>query len=219
MNNKLESYLKQPHLEFSDQELIALIIGGADQKAHCTAKRLLAYFGGLKKLAQAEANEIYRQKGIGKAAAIRIHAGLRAGRRALFAHTNLGTIHTPYDAYTILRPLMEGYAEESLWALYLNRRKQLLLTRKLTHGNDGFTIVDPKQVYRHALHVQASGIIVAHNHPSGDPTPSTQDIEITQRLNQAGKILNIPLLDHLIIGNDDFQSLASSGILEGLSSD
>ena len=215
MKHPKESYLKYCYLEHSDQDLIALIIGGDPQKSKETATQLLSHFGGLKKLAQADAIEIYRQKGVGKAAAIRLHAGLRAGRRALFVHSNRMLIQTSEDAYRILRPLLLACAEESLWALYVNRKKQLLLVRKITHGNDGFTIVDPKQIYRHALRLQAFGVIIAHNHPSGDSSPSAQDIAVTKRLENAGHILNIPLLDHIIVGENDFHSFASNGALSG----
>ena len=209
-----DRYLKEPFHDYSDVELLTLLIGGNQHQSLNTAKKLLLRFGSLKHIAQLEAQVLYRFPGVGKATAARIHAGLRAGRRALFFHHSGASIQGPEEAYQQLWPHLVGKENEELWALFLDRKKQLLLQKCMTIGNDQCTIVDPKQIYRAALLVQASGVVIGHNHPSGDIHPSEADILITRRLEQAGQLLNITLLDHLIIGNDGFCSLADIGFIK-----
>lgn len=210
----LRKYIQEPYLEYSDIDLLALLIGGDTEKAYTTARIIFDQTGSLKRIAQLDAKTLHRFDGVGMATAVRIHAGLRAGRRALFYQAPTQHIQSPEDAYEILWPLLIGTENEQLWVLFLDRQKRLLVQKKLTQGNDQFTIVDPKQVYQNALQIQASGVIIAHNHPSGDPTPSEQDIMVTNRIAQAGALLNIPLLDHIIIGHDRFCSFATLGLLQ-----
>ena len=211
--NPIEEYLKTPELDFSNTDLIALLIGGNQQKATITARNLFDRFGSLKKIAQLDARTLERFPGIGVASAVRIHAGLRAGRRSLYYQPPIVHIRTPQEAFHFFWPHLSAKQHESLWALFLDRQKRLLLSKRISTGNDQFTIVDPKQIYQIALYIQASGVIIAHNHPSGDPTPSQQDISVTARIEQVGSLLNIPLIDHLIIGNDRFSSFALLGLL------
>ena len=211
--NVINTYFNNPDLECSDIELIALLIGGNHQKAQKTAINLFAQFGSLKKIAQLDARALERFPGIGIASAVRIHAGLRAGRRALYYTPPTQKIRTPQEAFQLLWPHLHAKQNESLWGLFLDRQKRLLINKEISTGNDQCTIVDPKQIYQIALYNQACGVIIAHNHPSGDPSPSQQDIAITERIEQVGALLNIPLVDHLIIGNDRFCSFALLGLL------
>ena len=211
--NPIEQYLKAPDRECSNADLIALLIGGNHQKAQKTAHQLFVRFGSLKNIAQLDARTLERFPGIGVASAVRIHAGLRAGRRSLYYQPPVVQIRSPQEAFQILWPHLNAKQHESLWAIFLDRQKRLLLHKQISAGNDQFTIVDPKQIYQIALYVQASGVIIAHNHPSGDPTPSQQDICVTARIEKAGVLLNIPLIDHLIIGNDCFSSFSVLGLL------
>ena len=211
--NPIQQYIKNPTLEFSDTDLIALLIGGNQQKSQKTALDLFEHFGSLKRIAQLDARTLQRFPGIGVASAVRIHAGLRAGRRALYYQPPTSCIRTPQEAFHFFWPHLCEKQHESLWAIFLDKQKRLLISKQISIGNDQFTIVDPKQIYQIALCVQASGVIIAHNHPSGDPTPSQQDICVTERLAQAGALLNIPLIDHLIIGNDGFRSFAQLGLI------
>jgi DNA repair protein RadC len=212
--NPIEQYLKDPFLEYSDLDLLSLLIGGERRRAQKTAYALMDRFGSLKRIAQLDAQILRRCSGIGSVTAVRIHAGLRAGRRALFYQAPVTHIRTPQDAFDLLWAQLIGQAEEQLWVLYLDRKKRLIMQKKMTQGNDQFTIVDPKQIYQVAFQIQSSGIIIAHNHPSDDPTPSEQDIQVTERIANAGLLLNIPLIDHLIIGNDSFCSFALLGLLQ-----
>lgn len=128
-------------------------------------------------------------------------------------------IRTPDDSYEALAPHLLGHGEERLVALALDRRRRPLGAQVLTIGTDRFCIVDPRQIYRWALlqgttGAGASAIIIGHNHPSGDPAPSAQDLDVTRRVAQAGRILGIPLLDHLVIaGTTGWCSLAQRGEL------
>lgn len=211
--NHFEQYLQDPFVEYSDLDLLAFLVGGERRKSRNTAKTLLEQFGSLKRIAQLDAQVLRRFPGIGSVTAVRIHAGLRAGRRALFCQNVNRHIRTPQDAFDLLWTQLIGQANEQLWVLYLDRQKKLIMQKKITQGNDQFTIVDPKQIYQIAFQIQASGIIIAHNHPSEDTTPSEQDILVTKRIANAGLILNIPLIDHLIIGNDSYSSFALLGLL------
>ena len=208
-----KQYFSEPYREYSDQDLLALLIGGEEHRANQIAYALLSRYGCLSALAQSDPHGILQIEGVGQAAAIRIHAGLRAGRRALFPAEQKRQIKDPDDAYARLWPMMESTPEETLWALYLNRNRNVIQQRKISSGNYAYTIVDPSQIYYHAVHCRASNVIISHNHPSGNSEPSSQDLTITERVAQAGQLLNIPLLDHLIIGQNNYCSLASCGIL------
>jgi len=204
-------YLKNSTSEFSDLDLLRLMIGGED--ALQKASTLLDSFNGIKGLSQSTPAALARHQGIGTTTAIRIHAGMRLGQRSLFSTIPIDPIDSADKAFRLLWPVLCNEAEESLFALFLNRRRVLIRMEQLTKGSEAFTIVDPRQIYHHALLCRSSGIILAHNHPSGDPHPSIQDISITERVHQVGELLQIPLLDHLIIGSDEFISFAELGLI------
>ena len=210
-------YLVESFREYSDAELLSYIIGGESDRAQKIAKSLLKTHHDLNTIAQLSPHQLLCTPGLGKAVAIRLHAGLRAGRRALFPVQTRNKIDSAESAYQRLWPMMTGKKEESLWGLYVNRRKHLINQLEITRGNANHTIVDPKQIYYYAIHCNASGVILAHNHPSGSSEPSIQDLKVTERVATAGKILNIPLLDHLIIGDNTYCSLASFGSLTTIS--
>lgn len=205
-------YLTEPFHDYSDLDLLTIMIGG--KQAQKVAQNLLTQFSTLKNIAQLEAKILARFPGIGRITATKIHAGLRAGRRALFIQQDTLHIRSPQDVYTLLWPYIGSKEHEELWVIYLNRSKKVLLFTPITKGNDRYTIVDPKQLYSKALMIQAAGLIMIHNHPSGDPTPSQQDIMVTQRVVQAGELLDIPLIDHIIIGGGNFCSLATLNLLQ-----
>lgn len=124
------------------------------------------------------------------------------------------TLTRPQAVFDLLQPHMVGLGEEHLFVIGLNRKMKLIAYACLTVGNDQFTIVCPKQIFRWALKQGRSGasaVILAHNHPSGDPTPSPQDRDVTHRVAQAGRVLGITLADHLVMTDDAFVSLAEQG--------
>ena len=213
MRNRERYALYGPE-HFTDTELLALIIGlgCAGQSSGELAAALLSRFGGLPQLLNAPVSALEQVPGIGPARAVRLHAALHAGQRVARAQRREPAIvRSPEDAWHLLRPNLEALESEELHALYLSRRNVVIALRPLTRGTDQTTIVEPRQVFRPAVQCGAASVIVAHNHPSGDPTPSGLDIEATHRLVAAGRVLGVALVDHLILGAGTFVSLGRWG--------
>jgi len=201
---------------FGDAELLALVIGTGTPRRSAAeiAAGLLARFGSLDALAHSHPVQLAMEDGVGPARAVRLHAALEVGRRSLRSPDRaVGAVHDATDAHELLGPPLAGLVDEELHALFLDRRRRPLARRMLTRGSDGFTVVDPRQVFREAIALRASAVILGHNHPSGDPTPSAQDRDVTRRVAAAGRILGVPLLDHLVVGGERFVSLAELGEL------
>lgn len=198
-----------------DAELVALALGarGATTRSLELASRLLTRFGGLEGLALSNPQELTRVDGLGPQQAVRLHAALQAGRRSLRPGAPLQPVRTPDEAWSLLAPGLRGLVDEELHALYLNRRRLVVGHRCLTRGSDAFTVVDPRQIFREAVALRATGVILAHNHPSGDPTPSAQDRDVTRRVASAGRVLGIQLVDHLVIADAGWTSFAETGEL------
>lgn len=200
----------------TDAELLALIIGtgAAGQSSQELAEGLLARFGDLRGLAETPVEALRKARGIGPARAVRLHAAIQLGKRAA-ATRGLArhVVITPDDAWQLLRPGLEHREAEELHALYLDRKRAVLGLRDLTRGSESATVVEPRQIFRMAVQVGASALIVAHNHPSGDPAPSDDDLAATRRLVSAGRLLGVPLLDHLIIGHGCYVSLQAEGVV------
>lgn len=202
--------------ESTDADLLALIIGvgAGGRSTHELAASLLERFGSLAGVAQAPVEALRRVSGVGPARAVRLHAALHAGRRAAQGvRAAIPNVRTPESAWALLRPGLEDKMQEELHALYMDRRGQVLWLCPLTRGNDHATLVEPRQVLRPAVQCGASSVIIAHNHPSGDPTPSQEDIAVTRRLVSAGKIVGVDIVDHLIIGQGCFTSLKVDGFI------
>lgn len=198
-----------------DAELVALALGATGGRARSLelASRLLSRFGGLEGLALSTPQELSHVDGLGPRQAVRLHAALQAGRRSLRPAAAARAVRTPEEAWRILAPPLRGLLDEELHALYLNRRRHVVGHRVLTRGSDAFTVVDPRQIFREALGLRATGVILAHNHPSGDATPSSQDRDVTRRVANAGRVLGIQLVDHLVIADSAWTSFAETGEL------
>ncbi|MFK7929256.1 MAG: DNA repair protein RadC [Myxococcota bacterium] len=206
-----ERYAQNGPAQLGEVELVALVLGtgSGGRSALGIAADLLHRFGGLRGLASAEPGRIANEvQGMGPARAVRLHAGLQAGRRSVGARDHGQTIRTPEAAFELLSPALLPLDVEELHALYLDRRLRLVAYRVLTRGSDGLTIVDPRQVFRPAVQLGASHVVMAHNHPSGDPTPSVMDREVTRRVHRAGQVLGVALVDHLVIASGGWRSLA-----------
>jgi DNA repair protein RadC len=214
-----ERYLSEGPRRFGDAELLALLLetGAGGRSALAIAADVLDRAGGLCGMVRMEPQEWLDVGGVGAARAVRLHAALELGRRALATRSLGPAVRSSEEAHALLAPSLRGLAEEELHALFLDRRHRPLAHRRLTRGSDALTVVDPRQVFRVAVGVGASAVILAHNHPSGDPTPSPQDHEVTDRVAAAGRILGIPLLDHLIVGRDAYAAIGAG--LPGPSAD
>lgn len=211
-----ERFIQNGPESLSNHELIALMLrtGTRNESVLQLANRLLTHFDGLRMLKDATLNEITSIKGIGKAKAIQILASVELGRR--IANLNFDdryVIRSPEDGAKYVMNDMRFLTQEHFVALYLNTKNQVLHKQTVFIGSLNASIVHPREVYKEALRHSAASIICMHNHPSGDPTPSREDIEVTRRLSECGKILGIELLDHLIIGENKFVSLKEKGYL------
>ena len=199
-----------PHHPTSDAELLTQLIGS---KQTSKAEAILQDFHGLQGLSLASGADLVSHPELTQQMSLRIQAAFELGHRCLKPNVPTVAITTPERVFQLVWHEMIHTKDEMLIVQFLNRRKKLIQQKILTRGSDGMTVVDPKQIYHHALLCRAHGIIMVHNHPSGDPSPSQQDLQITKRVQDVGNILNIPLLDHVIVGGDAFVSLRSLGIL------
>lgn len=188
----------------NNAELVAILLrsGVAGENAINVAMRILAEFDGLAGLARAGYSELCEQRGLNHAKTSEIMAALELGRRtASLAPEERAQISCPQDAASLLIAEMEPQVQEHLVVLLLNTRNQVVARRTIYVGTVNSSAVRPAEVLRPAIRENAPSIIVAHNHPSGDPTPSPEDISVTRDLAAAGKLMDIELLDHLVIGH------------------
>ncbi|MFV8828758.1 RadC family protein [Alkalihalobacterium sp. APHAB7] len=200
----------------SNQELLAIILrtGSKDESVLQLAHRVLQKFDGLTMLKDATVEELKEIKGIGEAKAVEVCAVLELGRRI----TNLKleeryVIRSPEDVSRYVMEDMRSLTQEHFVCLYLNTKNHVLHRETIFIGSLNASIVHPREVFKEALRRSAASFICLHNHPSGDPTPSREDIEVTKRLGECGKILGIELLDHVIIGDRTYISLKEKGYL------
>ncbi|MFC0299879.1 DNA repair protein RadC [Virgibacillus soli] len=200
----------------SNQELIAILLGSGtrDESVTTIATRVLMHFEGLKLLKDATIEELTAIKGIGDAKGVVILAALELGKRLnKFKPDEQYVIRSPEDGADYVMEEMRTLKQEHFVAIFLNTKNQIIHRQTIFIGSLNASIVHPREVYREAIKRSAASIIVAHNHPSGDPTPSQEDIHVTRRLAESGKMIGIELLDHLIIGDRKFVSLKEKGYL------
>jgi DNA repair protein RadC len=213
-----EKFINKGAQALSDSELLAILIGSgnADESAVALAQRILhSVQDSLDELGKLTIPALIKNfKGIGQAKAITIAAALELGRRRKLSQpAKRHKIGASGDVFEILRSKIADIPHEEFWVILLNRANKIIGQVKLTQGGVGQTTVEIPLVLKTAIDKLASGIIVAHNHPSGNTTPSQQDIQITQKLAAACKMMDIALLDHLIIGHDTYYSFADEGCL------
>jgi DNA repair protein RadC len=201
----------------SDAELIAILIGSGTKNASAVdiARELLALAGNnLSDLGKLSIGDIKKLRGIGGARAVTIIAALELGRRRKLAEaTDNPQIRSSADVFSIFHPLMEDLPHEEFWILYLNRANRVINRMKISQGGVSGTVTDVRIVLKKAIETLASGIVICHNHPSGNNSPSDSDIKITQKIKEAGALMDIQLLDHLIICGKDYYSFADNGML------
>lgn len=211
-----ERLLKFGSSHLSNQELLAILLGTGTKKESVMnlANRLLMHFEGLKLLKDATIEELTAIKGIGKAKGVLVLSAIELGKRMNeYKPDEKYTIRSPEDGADFVMEEMRSLRQEHFVAIFLNTKNQIIHRQTIFIGSLNASIVHPREVFREAVKRSAASIIVAHNHPSGDPTPSQEDIHVTRRLAESGKVVGIELLDHLIIGNRKFVSLKEKGYL------
>ncbi|MGD8996940.1 MAG: DNA repair protein RadC [Anaerolineae bacterium] len=199
----------------STAELLAIIlrVGVGGESALAMARRLLATYDGLPGLARANFAELRAERGLGNAKTAQLKAALELGRRMLLATPeDRLVVRSPSDVAQLLMAEMAHLEQERFRVLYLDTRNRLLGSETVYIGSLNASHIRVAEVFRDAIKRNCAAIIVAHNHPSGDPSPSPEDVEVTRQLVAAGNLLSIELLDHLIIGQQRFVSLRERGL-------
>jgi len=200
----------------TNQELLALLLGSGTQKESVMdlSNRVLMHFEGLKLLSDATIEELTAIKGIGPAKGVVILAAIEIGKRMnAYKPDNNYIVRSPEDGANYVMEDMRKLSQEHFVTLFLNTKNQIIHQQTIFIGSLNASIVHPREVFREAVKRSAASIICAHNHPSGDPTPSQEDIHVTRRLVESGKMIGIELLDHLVIGDRKFVSLKEKGYL------
>lgn len=211
-----ERLLKYGAKHLSNQELIAILLvsGTKDESVMSLAHRVLMHFEGIKLLSEATIEELTAIKGIGPAKGVMILAAIELGKRLnTFKPMELTTIRSPKDGADYVMEEMRTLNQEHFVVLFLNTKNEVIHQETIFIGSLNSSIVHPREVFREAVKRSAASIICFHNHPSGDPTPSQEDIHVTRRLADSGKMMGIELLDHIIIGNRKYISLKEKGYL------
>jgi DNA repair protein RadC len=200
----------------SNIELLAILLrtGTHKESAISLSQRLLNDTGGMRGLADTSVEQLRQLRGIGTAKALQIQAALELGRRmSKLSLEAVPTIRSPQDVSRMVMEDMRFLQQEHFVCIFLNTKNGVIGRETLSVGSLNATIVHPRELYRAAIKRSAASIICVHNHPSGDPTPSSEDIQLTQRLVEAGQILGIDLLDHMIIGDRKFVSMKELGYM------
>lgn len=212
-----EKLISKGKSSLTEAELIAILIGSgsSDLCAVDLAKVILSYVDhDLNLLAKLSVPDLRTFKGIGEAKAVSIVSALELGRRRKDAYNKQRVkVKTAQQAYNVMIPELMDLPVEQFWMITLTRNNLLIHKRVISKGGVSGTIADPKVIFKTALEDKASNIILVHNHPSGNARPSKADIRLTNKLLEAGRMLDIPVVDHLIFTDEDYYSFAEEGIL------
>ncbi len=210
-----ERLVKFGEQALSAQELLQLILGRgvAGESVAVTAQKLLAQFGSLQKLAEASIEELSSIKGIGLAKAAQIKAAFEIGRRLSTQAPAYKSkeLTDPEKVYRLIKSKLKDYHKEHFYIIALNSRNHSIA--EVSVGSLNASVVHPREVFAEAIKNKAASVIFTHNHPSGDPEPSEDDLEITKRLVESGKILGIEVIDHIIITKTGFISFKEKNLL------
>lgn len=212
-----EKLLLKGKAALSDAELIAILLGTgtASMSAVDVAKNILQYVNqDLNELARLTVKDLTKIKGIGEAKAITIVSALELGRRRKEVTTEeRPKITNSKDIYDVLKAELLDIPHEAFWIVLLNRANRVIKKHQISQGGVTGTVADPKIIFKIALEELASGVILAHNHPSGNLTASQADIELTKKLKESGKLLEIQVLDHVIFAGKKYMSFADEGLM------
>ena len=206
------------HPDLTDEDALASLLKGPQGSvdARGCARRLLQVFGNLSGVQRASTRELMALEGIGPVTVARLRSAFVLGRRSLeVVRERPGPYRGARSVFEYLEPEVNGLEKEHFYAMLLDSKNRLIREEVVSVGTLTASLVHPREVFRPAIRDAAASIIVAHNHPSGDPTPSAEDLEITARLRKAGEVIGIPMLDHVIIGAGTYVSLAERGRMKG----
>jgi DNA repair protein RadC len=193
-----------------DDELISVLLGAGmrDRPARMVARDLLETAGGLATLSRASPYEVALIRGVGAARAARVVAAFELGRRAITCELRREALVDPRDVFRVVAPRIAGLEQEVFFAIGVDVRSRLLDVVEVARGSVHAVEVHPREVFRPLVRMAASGGVLAHNHPSGDPTPSRDDVELTRRLRAVGELIGIPIVDHVIVTGTRHRSIA-----------
>lgn len=212
-----EKLITKGRQALSDAELLAILLssGNKNETAVQLAQRILnSNQNSINQLAKLQLNDLKKYKGVGEAKAVTIAAALEIGRRRT-DETNEEKVKITSSkvAYDILKSKLSDLPHEEFWVLFLNRQNSIIKTECISRGGVSGTVVDVRLILKPAIEHLASGIILSHNHPSGNLKPSNEDIHLTKKVKEAAKLVDITLMDHLIIGEQSYFSFADEGII------
>ena len=212
-----EKFLLKGKSALSDSELLAIILGSGNNEDSAVevARKILASVDyNWQKLSKLSIKDLMKFKGIGEAKAISVAAALEIGRRkAAQEIPEKEKVTSVNDLYKIFSQYLSDLQTEEFWAIFLNQKNHVIYKTQISKGGISGTLVDVRVIFRIAIEHFATSVVVAHNHPTGNLTPSQPDISITRRIKEAGDLLDIKLLDHLIIGENSFFSFSEQGLL------
>lgn len=212
-----EKLIRRGRAALTDAELIAILLGSGTTTASAVdvAKNLLSKVdNNLNNLARLSVKDLTRIRGIGVARAISIVAALELGRRrSALDHGDRPRITCSRDVFELLRPSLMDLPHEEFWVLLLNRANRVIKRMQISQGGVSGTVADPRIIFKSALEELASGIILAHNHPSGNLTASQADRDLTRKLTEGGRLLDVQVLDHVILAGQRYYSFADEGLL------
>ena len=212
-----EKLIQKGTANLSDAELLGILIssGTREKSAVDLGRELLNMVdNNLNLLGKLTISDLTKLRGIGTARAVTISAALELGRRRKLSELpDVTQIKCSKDVADIFQPLLSDLSHEEFWVLFLNRSNKVINRMRLSQGGISGTVTDVRIILKRAIECLASGIIVCHNHPSGNLNPSESDTKITQKIKEAGNLMEIQLLDHLIISDKDYYSFADNGLL------
>jgi DNA repair protein RadC len=212
-----EKLLLKGKQSLSDAELIAILIGSGNLKETAVdlARRILSSSSNdLNVLGKMNALELQKFKGIGEAKAITIIAALEIGRRRKDAKPEkTKKVTSSKEAVDLMQPILGDLPHEEFWVIFLNRANCIMGKQQISIGGMSGTVADPRMIFKSALDHKAVSIILCHNHPSGNNQPSSADVQLTKNISEAGRVLEITVLDHIIVTQNGFYSFADEGLI------
>ena len=198
----------------SDEEVLAALLGPNSPESIDRARQLLAQVGGYPAISRSSVRELMVAEGVGVATATRIHAAIEAGRRALAEPLDRGTpITSAAQVHRAFAPRFADAEQEVFLVLLLDRKQRIKRVVEVSVGTLDSSIVHPREVFRDAIREAAASVLAVHNHPSGDPSPSEEDLYLTRRLVAAAEVLGLQFLDHVIVCRNGYHSFREAGDL------